>query len=97
MTKEPKEAYIGYIERENPMELFEKMSDLFDEWIGDKIDSLIMEYDWSQEDMTPQAIIEKLHNEMGEEGLPDFYSRYHSLRYDMEFNTYLHRIASDLI
>jgi len=70
----------------NADELWENMRDLFEEWMMAMIQSMIEDYDWTHEDMTPSNIIDKLHNQMGEARLDTYYNSFHPHRHDKSFH-----------
>ena len=67
-------------------ELWDKMRDLYEEWMTAMMESMISDYDWRHDDMTPENIIAKLRNEMGEGGLIDYYESFHPHRHDKSFD-----------
>ena len=70
----------------NADELWAEMIELFEEWMTTMMQDMIEDYDWTNDDMTASNIISKLHNIMGEAGLPQFYATYHSSRHDTSFH-----------
>ena len=70
----------------NADELWESMRDLWEEWMTAKIESMIEDFDWTHDDMTPANIIAKLGNEMVEERLDDYYNSFHPHRHRKSFH-----------
>ena len=79
------------------MELWMNMADLYDQWMEAKIESMIYDYDWSHDEYSAENILAKLENEIGEEGLIDYYNQFHWLRDERPFNDYFIQMAQSLM